>query len=100
MSLTFIILGPLVFSAIAGFFVWDRHQLCKAEIEGSLRKYHATDIKITLDLFDYDRDTLTYDVEYRDRLGKLRTNRCKVSSLASPADEAIYWVDPITPPDA
>src|SRR5689334_14657375 len=88
----------VVFGAVGGLFAWDRHRMCKAEIEGSLRRYHATDIKITFDPFDFDRDNFTYDVEYRDRLGKLHTNRCKVSSRASPEDEAIYWTDPIDPP--
>ena len=96
MSAIFPTIVSLVVAGAAGLFGWDRHRMCKAEIEGSLRKYHARDVKITFDWFDYDRDTFTYDVEYRDREGKVHTNRCKVS----PADESIYWVTPIEPPAA
>lgn len=94
----FLTLASLVVAGGIAFFAWDRHQRCKAAIEGSLRKYHAGDIKITFDWFDFDRDNFTYDVEYRDHQGKVHANRCKVSSHAYPADEAIYWVTPIDPP--
>lgn len=72
--------------------------MCLAEIEGSLRKYHATDIEIEFDWMDYDRETFTYDVQYRDRSGKFHRNRCKVTSGRAIGDEAVYWVDPIGPP--
>ncbi|HET9634666.1 MAG TPA: hypothetical protein VFP26_01950 [Gemmatimonadaceae bacterium] len=97
MSLSFLLIGCVILGGIAGFFAWERHQMCKAEIEGSLRRYHATDIKISLDWFDFDRDTYTYDVEYRDRHGKVHTNRCKVASQPFVADESVYWLNPIDP---
>ena len=88
-------LGLVAFISVAGFFAWDRHQMCMALVEGDLRKYHATDIVITIDLFDFDRDTFTYDVEYRDGAGTLHRNRCKVTYRGY--DEAVYWTDPINP---
>ena len=91
-------LGTIALLGVAGFFTWDRHRMCTALIEGSLGKYHATDIQITLDWLDFDRDTFTYDVEYRDRAGKIQHNRCKVSSGDYPADEAVYWTEPLQPP--
>ena len=91
-------LGIIALVGVAGFFAWDRHRMCTALIEGSLRKYHATDIHITLDWLDFDRDTFTYDVEYRDRAGRVHHNRCKVSSQHYPADEAVYWTEPLQSP--
>lgn len=96
--MTFVVPAALVAGAIAAFFAWDRHQMCKAEIEGSLRRHHSTNIKIKLDWLDFDRDTLTYNVEYRDRDGKVHTNRCKVTTHPSLADDAVYWVNPIDSP--
>ncbi len=91
-------LGLVAVISGAGFFAWDRHQMCVAQIEGGLLKYHATDIDIKCDWLDSDRDTLTYDVQYRDRAGKIHHNRCKVSFRGYPTDEAVYWTDPIDPP--
>jgi hypothetical protein len=91
-------LGIIAMLSAAGFFGWERHQMCLAEIEGSLRKYHATDIEIVFDWMDFDRNTFTYDVQYRDRDGHFHRNRCKVTSRGHPADESVYWVDPIGPP--
>ncbi len=91
------ILGLLVLFSVAGFVAWDRHQMCAASVEGDLRKHHSTDIIIKLDWLDFDADTLTYDVEYRDRAGTFHRNRCKVSFRGYPADEAVYWIDPIKP---
>jgi flagellar biosynthesis/type III secretory pathway M-ring protein FliF/YscJ len=93
-------LGLVALISVAGFFAWDRHQVCTALVEGDLRKYHATDIVIKLDWFDFDKDTFTYDVEYRDRAGTFHRNRCKVTSHGYPADEAVYWTDPINPHSA
>ncbi len=87
----------LALIGVAGFIAWDRHQMCAAQIEGSLRKHHATDIEIRFDWFDFDQDTFTYDVEYRDRNGKVHRNRCKVTSRGYPADKAVYWTDPVDP---
>ena len=91
-------LGMIALASVAGFFAWDRHQTCTALIEGSLRKYHATDMHIKFDWLDFDEDTFTYDVEYRDRAGKVHHNRCKVAYHGYPADESVYWTEPIAPP--
>jgi hypothetical protein len=96
----FVILAAIVLGGIAAFLAWDRHQDCKVQIEGTLRRHHATDIKIKLDWLEFDRDTFTYDVEYRDRDGKVHNNRCKVTAHPSLADDAVYWVNPIDPPFA
>ena len=63
-------------------------------IEGDLRFNHATDIKIEGDWFDFDRDTLTYDVEYTDASGKRRRNRCKVG-LRVLSHQRVFWQDPL-----
>jgi hypothetical protein len=94
----FATLGIVALLGACGFFAWERHQMCTAEIEGSLRKHHATDIEIVFDWMDFDHGTFTYDVQYRDRDGKAHHNRCKVTSRGYPADESVYWVDPIDPP--
>jgi hypothetical protein len=91
----FSLLGTVVLAGVAGFFVWDRHQLCVATIEGSLRRLHATDIKIMPDWLDFDRDTLTYDVEYTDGEGRRHANRCKVAFSPGRDDEVIYWQRPL-----
>ena len=90
-------LGLFAVLIVAVFLTWDRHAMCKSLVEGSLRRYHATDIAITTDWMDFDRDTFTYDVEYTDSSGKKQRNRCKVMSGNVLADDAVYWTDPIVP---
>lgn len=94
----FLILGLATALGAAGFFAWDQHRRCIELIEGSLGKYHATDVDIKRNWMDYDRDTFTYDVTFRDRSGKLNSNRCKVTTRADQADDAVYWSEPLAPP--
>ena len=89
------VVGLLAAIGIASFIAWDRHQMCTAEIEGSLGRVHAKDIKLKLDWLDFDRDTFTYDVEYCDPAGKVHHNRCKVATRYFGADNSVYWTDPI-----
>ena len=93
------ILSALAFVVVAGFLgfaFWDRHTMCKADIEGSLLRYHATGIQMKFDWMDFDRDTFTYDVQYRDRAGKVHYNRCKVTT-SQYLDPTVYWDNPIEP---
>lgn len=91
-------LGLVAIFCVGAFFTWEGHMTCKSVIEGSLLRYHATDIVVKRDWMDFDRDTSTYDVEYRDTSGKLQRNRCKVTSGNVLAEDAVYWADPIGPP--
>ena len=89
-------LGTIAIAGLLGFMTWDRHQMCTALIEGDLRRYHATDIEIARDWMDLDRDTLTFDVTYRDPSGSIKHNRCKVSTT----EDAVFWTDLISPRSA
>jgi hypothetical protein len=92
------VLGIIALMAVIGFVFWDRYQMCTAEIEGSLKRYHASDIQLKFDWLDFDRDTFTYDVTYRDSTGNLRHNRCKVATRYFGADNSVYWTEPLLPP--
>lgn len=95
MSETLLTIGmvALVLGA-AAFFTWERHDMAKARILGQLGRLHATRIDISLDLADFDRDTLTYDVTFTTVDGRRHANRCKVSSshLANPG---VFWERPL-----
>ena len=91
------VVAVIAMIGVAGFGFWDRHTMCQADIEGSLLRYHATDIKMRLDWMDFTRDSFSYDVQYRDRTGKVHYNRCKVTT-SQYLDPTVYWDDPIEPP--
>lgn len=86
-------LAAIALAGALGFVTWDRHQMCTALVEGDLRRYHATEIEIVRDWLDADRDTVTFDVSYRDSAGALKHNRCKVSAT----EDSVFWTDPINP---
>ena len=90
------VLGLVALLGVAGFFIWERHDTCKALIEGDLRRFHFKDITISPDWFDFDRDTFTYDVEYTDDTGRRVLNRCKVN-VHLLGDQMVYWQHPIRP---
>ena len=77
-----------------GLFIRDRHTYALAMIESELTRRRATDIQITADWFDFDRNTLSYDVTYRAPSGERRENRCKVG-VGLWADNALYWSEPL-----
>jgi hypothetical protein len=77
-----------------GLFVRDRHTNAVALIQEELSRRKASDITITNDWFDFDRDTLTYDVSYRMPSGERQENRCKVS-IRLGADHEVYWQRPL-----
>jgi hypothetical protein len=88
------LLGTAAVLGVAGFFTWERHDTGTAYVHASLRSRKATDIRITPDWLDFDRDTLTYDVEYTAADGTRRRNTCKVVVGAN-ADERVFWSDPV-----
>jgi len=88
------VLGGVVAVGVVGFFVWERHDMARTMIEAELRSHKATDIEISGDWFDADRDTLTYDVVYTDAHGKRVENRCKVG-IRPLADQSVYWSQPL-----
>lgn len=91
------VLGFVAMLGIIAFLMWERDQTFRAMIEGDLRRYHATDIDITIDWTSCDRYTFTYDVRYRDSAGDQRGNRCRVTSHAGRGDQAVYWSEPLDP---
>ena len=91
------ILGFLAILGFVAFGFWDRDPTFRAMIAGDLRRYHATDIDIRIDLMSCDRYTFTYDVRYRDSAGDPHGNRCRVSYYAGRDDNAVYWSEPLDP---
>ena len=91
------IAGLVVVGAVlvgVGLFVRDRHTTAVALIQAELTRQRATDINISADWFDFDRDTLTYDVSYRLPSGERQENRCKVSIRLGAVDD-VYWQRPL-----
>ena len=68
--------------------------MCVSFIEGDLLRYHATDITASFDWFDWDGDTYTYDVRWKDPDGKWHNGRCKVRSHEPGpfGEDLVYWV--------
>ena len=83
----FPLLGFLVVAGVAGFLAWDGHVMNVATIEGTLRRHHATEIRVTLDWVEteWNRRIYSYDVAYVDATGRRRGNRCRVS------EDEVYW---------
>ena len=77
-----------------GLFVRDRHASAVALIEGELKRRKASDITISPQWLDFDRDTLTYNVSYVMPTGERHENRCKVS-IRLGADRDVYWQKPL-----
>lgn len=88
------VLGLLVFTGIAGFLLWERHDMAKSFIEADLKRAHAAVVKVEANWMDMDRDTLTYDVVYDDASGQRKHNRCKVA-VRPGSDRKVYWSSPI-----
>lgn len=84
----------ILIAAAGGLFIRSRHGSSLAMIEGELQARGANDIAITPDWFDFDRDTLTYDVTYVDSKGQRQTNRAKVG-IRPFADRSVYWQQPL-----
>ena len=84
-----LLLLVLVIGAVA-FFAWERQRFAKAQMLGELGRLHATNVVVSPDLFDFDRDTMTFDVEYTTRDGRRHANRCKVATSPG-ADGSVYW---------
>jgi hypothetical protein len=89
------ILGGAALLGVAGFLLWERHDMATARIWAALRQQRATEIRIAADWLDFDRDTMTYDVEYTDREGLRRSNCCKVDLRPGTDDEGLYWASPL-----
>lgn len=72
----------------------QRHGMALARVRDELQRARATDIVIRPQWLDFDRDTLTYDVQYTAPDGARRTNRCKVP-ISPLAEHTVYWADPL-----
>ncbi|MBA2432462.1 MAG: hypothetical protein H0V56_10175 [Chthoniobacterales bacterium] len=88
------LLGFAAALALGGFLLWERHDMAAARVYGELRGRKATDIKITPDWLDFDRDTMTYDVTYTAADGVRKANTCKVS-VGPHSDHRVYWASPV-----
>jgi hypothetical protein len=87
------ILALVAVAGVAAFFIWERNDMARAMIEGDLKRRRATDVDIVADWFDFDRDTLTYDVVYTDAAGKRVRNRAKLA-FRPLADSSVFWQQP------
>jgi len=74
----FIIIGVVYFAIIT---------TAKENILHDLQKRGATNIDIHHEWLDFDRDTLTFSVEYTNTSGDKRRTSCKIHHL----DSEIYW---------
>jgi hypothetical protein len=90
-------IAPIVLG-IAGFAYYSAVKSGREVIEGVLRRRGMQDIKIEHDWFDFDRDTLTFDVAYRDAAGLRHSNSAKIHHRAMRGGGAmpddIYWQRP------
>lgn len=92
--MVFQILALIVVLAILAFQLWERHDMASARVYGELRGRKATDIRIRPDWLDFDRDTMTYDVEYTAADGVRKANICKVN-VGPDSDPTVYWASPL-----
>ena len=88
------LLGIAALLGVGAFFVWDRHSMAVARIEGILRARHASAIQATPDWLDFHRNTLTYDVRFTAPDGVVQHRRCKVA-MQNQADDNIFWSPPL-----
>ena len=77
------------------FFFVVNHSDAKLTIKKYLQKKGAKDIVINREWFDFDRDTLTFSVEFIHPNGKKISARCKINHHAVFLDEEIFWSEPI-----
>jgi hypothetical protein len=90
-----IYIGLFVFLLAGGiviFTIWMDSRVNRelmGKIFNSLEKKGTKNIKITRELWDDDRDSITYKVEYQDGQGLQHNTTCKVNRWT--AD--IYWKD-------
>ncbi len=85
----------IIFLVIMLFVVVVNNLGAKYAITDYLQKRKAKNIVITREWLDFDRDTLTFTVEFTDSNGKKISTRCKIRRLAIFIDEEIFWTEPI-----
>ena len=88
------ILGLIAIVSVWGFLLWERHDMASAYVYGDLAGKKARDITIRPDWLDFDRDSMTYDVEYTAADGVRKANSCKVN-VGPQTDHKVYWAHPI-----
>lgn len=86
----FSVIGIAALLAMAALVVRNRHSDAVARIEAAVRAKNATDIRVASNWFDFDRDTLTYDVTFTDSAGQTQKRRCKVAMRIG-ADGELFW---------
>ncbi|MGC1375036.1 MAG: hypothetical protein WA821_02365 [Anaerolineales bacterium] len=89
----FLILGVLVLIYVA--FHLYLVSAAKSIIREYLQPKGITNIDIQSEWFTFDRDTMTFTVEYTMPDGNRRTNRCKLHQWWIFLDNEVFWVEPI-----
>ncbi len=87
----------LIFGLIGLGFLW--HLVLVRSAKGIIREYlqskGMTAISSTYEWPTFDRDTLTFSVDYRLPDGTPRQNHCKIHHWWLFMDDNIYWLEPI-----
>jgi len=87
--LVLIVLVPIIFYIIS-------INNAKANISNYLLERGATDVHVSHNWLDADRDTLTFDVVYIGVKGNRKTARCKLHHWGLFVDSELYWADPLS----
>ena len=71
------------------------HISAKNIIQAYLQSKGITSIDIQREWFSFDRDTMTFTVEYTAADGNRQKNRCKLHQWWIFLDNEIFWIDPL-----
>ena len=96
-TMIFLLLACLLI-AIIGLTVFSgrrRVAIDRRRITEFLTANGATSISIFTEPFDRYRGTNTYDVEYTDKQGQQRRNRCQINNDLYSTDSSLYWKEPM-----
>ena len=88
------ILSLLLLALLVGgiaFFAWERYDFAKAQVLGELGRLHASRIALSCEWADFDRDTVTFSVEYSAPDGVRHANECKVHTGSA----GVFWARPL-----
>jgi hypothetical protein len=89
-----VILVLAALSAATALFVANLY-VANRKVEQYLIDRGASDIDVRPELFDLDRDTLTFTVRYTGVSGERHTTQCKLRHLFFIHDDVIFWRDPL-----
>ncbi len=96
MEVGLLIITFVVFAAVTLLFSRFLPDAHKQRIQKELAQHGATEIEVTREWPDTDRDNFTYLVTYKDAQGQVRNNLCKIHiALLGNAHAEISWRDPL-----